>query len=237
MAFMSQPASIGEKAIGFPWKKSERGHHWQGGRLAGCVSRAGDPDAAGLDIHFDVGPAQSLRLQLGNAIYQPTGGQPTRTMPSPTEYFVQQPYLVAKHGVASSVGLHLKASLLAEANSLILDVEMETIDPLDNVELGGRLAFTGIATPSDAHHRVEKAELRWQNLMRGNELVGALLFDTGESGFAEVTPTGLDLTWFRQPLEKGVILVGRFAVVRRGDEAPEEFQEMYADWLERPTFL
>lgn len=176
-------------------------------------------------------------MDFGRIEFHPCGEQPASTQPLPKDFFVQYPYLVCTQDVSSSVGLRTRVRILAEEGGATVDVELETIEPLDWVELAGRIRLEGVSLPGVTQGRLEQDRIRWCELVRQGATIGALLFDLGENGYADVATSELSVNWFRQPLEKGVILVGRFAVVIRSEESEEAFRERSQGWLERPTFL
>ena len=177
------------------------------------------------------------------------GGGERAVHPVGGSLLVQEPSVIAGQEVASDVGLRLVIGVMADEVGIMLDARLETIAPLDRVSLSMSVHVMGdgMGTIEPESSRwpgkslvIDRTEARWMKVRRGGNLSGAMISDLGEGGFAVGQRDGKrwELTFFEQPLEKGVILVGRWGLVPRlGDQPEKELREVSARWLARPTFL
>lgn len=211
--------------------------------LSAKVSNAGGRSTAvNLTISCTLSSAQSVQLDLEGIAYAPEHGQRTATPFIPIEFLVQQPNLVIVNQIASTVGLRMVIQILAETHGLAVDVRMETVAALDEVELFGTLLLNGMSLdpPRFLGDEPGRGPCGYGLRLGDRPVSAAVLFDHGEGGCRpRRTPVAdaLAVSWFGQPLEKGVILVGRFAIIAEAGLQASMLRETYRHWLDRPTFL
>jgi hypothetical protein len=204
-----------------------------------------DPPS-GLRIDSELMP--SITAVVGDLEFS-QGGVERSVHPSGGSLLVQEPYVIAAQEIASDVGLRLIIGVMADEGGIMLDARIETIAPLERVSLSMSLHVTGagegMIEPASSRWPVEslvvdRTEAGWMKLRSGENISAAMISDLGEGGFGVGQRNGRrwELTFFEQPLEKGVILVGRWGLVPRlGDQSIEDLREVSARWLARPTFL
>ena len=222
------------------WNLTDGSANWESGGLSGRVLHAQQGQWPTLLVESSLGAG--ISLVFGKLSYSPHGEKAKESFPAPTTFLIQEPYLVVPHAIASEVGLRMVVQFLAEPGGLTMDVRLETIAPLDNVSLTLDLALTGhhLHTSAAKSHsdRYSRREIEWADVGEGEKLVGGLVTDLGEGGHAERQGDGWRLVLFDQPLEKGVILVGRWGIVKRGaGVSAASFRQKHQGQLDRPTFL
>ncbi|HVJ80272.1 MAG TPA: hypothetical protein VNC50_04305 [Planctomycetia bacterium] len=177
-------------------------------------------------------------LRPGALAFAPLeGAEQTAPLTAATPY-LQEPYVVAPFAptVDAYEGPRLTGFFRADEAGFDLDFRVTTRDELRAVALAGTL---------ECHAPIEQEDLG--RLLRGKANPsrgisvwklpeGAWLFlDVGEHGEADgrAAPSGsLSLSFFRQSLERGVILVGRSALRTPADR--EALAVAVTDWLDKP---
>jgi hypothetical protein len=209
------------------WTTAERAFRFTAGAIGGTLERA--EDAKSLRIVMGglrIGTLGDLDWTLENDAAQGT------TQPIPDVAYLQLPYVVAPFALNTPAGLRLTAFFRATEEGLDADFRLATVETLANVSL--ELA---------AEWPAFRSQREWSNprlfpgVTAGIVEIGGgsavLLIDVGEHGVFSLTPKGATLKLFNQALEKGVILVGRFAIRPFVDE-----QRMKRDldaWLDHPS--
>lgn len=224
------------------WKLIENGATSESEGFSGRALRATQGAWPTLVFEGELGGEWSL--VLGKLAFRPQNFPANEVFPTPSSFLVQEPYLVVPQAIASDVGLRMVVQFLAEPASITMDVRLETIAPLDNVSLAldlswGEVTLRPKSTDGDtsAQH-FSRTESSWFDVFHGERSVGAVVTDLGEGGFVDRQAGTWRLVMFDQPLEKGVILVGRFGIIRRSpDEDLVSFRKNHEKQLERPTFL
>jgi hypothetical protein len=185
-----------------------------------------------------------ISVVLGKLDYQPHEGKRHEVFPTPSPFFIQEPYLVAPQAISSDFGLGMVVQFLSEPGSLTMDIRLETIAPLDRVSLGFDVSTNGMKLvpksdrdpPNDGRYSRRQAE--WWDVFKGEVMTGGIVTDLGEGGYAERQGDNWRMVMFDQPLEKGVILVGRLGFIRRHQkESQISFRQKHKKQLDRPTFL
>lgn len=218
------------------WHEEQGRFIWESPNFQVSVEKADPAKNEGLRIEFAVPPIEPIRLTLGSVVYTAAGaGKPMSTLPQPAGFFCQQPFLVVSQEITSAFGLRMVTQILGEEHGATVDIRLETVASLDNVELDGILELRQWrGNPIEAPG--------WMDLRCDTTpQCSAVLTDLGAAGRIEPLSqdrSALRINWFRQSLEKGVILVGRLAWVydpEAGDH--RTIQDRHGDWLDRPTFL
>jgi hypothetical protein len=214
--------------------------------FSGRVRTDSKDPRSGLRIDADLVP--SITAIVGDLEFS-QGGVERAVRPTGGSLLVQEPYAIAPQEVASEVGLRLVIGVMVDDDGIMLDARLETIASLDRVSLSMSVHVTGNGTgmiePASSRWPgkslvIDRTEARWMKIGSEGNLSAAMISDLGEGGFGVGQRDGSrwELTFFEQPLEKGVILVGRWGLVPRlGDRTEEELREVSARWLARPTFL
>lgn len=224
------------------WKLIENGATSESEGFSGRALRA--PHGAWPTLVFEGEWGGEWSLVLGKLSFRPQHSSANEAFPTPSTFLVQEPYLIVPQAVASDVGLRMIVQFLAEPTSITMDVRLETIAPLDNVSLALDLSWGEVTLhpksegckPSAQHF--SRKESSWFDVIHGEGSVGAVVTDLGEGGYVEREADSWRLVMFDQPLEKGVILVGRFGIIRRAsNEDLVSFRKNHEKQLERPTFL
>lgn len=158
--------------------------------------------------------------------------------------YLQSNALIIPLDAPSQLGARFTARYLLDDQSLNLEVTAQVDRPIERIQLGITNQLDGIALElpfgqSAKSGNANRQQGRVVKLSgRGNTL--AVFADMGEGGELRVESSGSTLryTLFRQPLEKGVILVGRLALFP-WDPAwcPEVLQNAYERWFESDSFL
>lgn len=222
------------------WHLDHEHAHWSAGTVQGRV------DFAKNDLTIDVDAGARLKVCPGSIFYRPVGESVKTVQPVGTRGLVQEPYLVVPCILPTEVGLRLVSQVLVEPDAVTMDFRIETIAPLDDLSMELTLNVQeGTVHPCDSTWtsvagRLTRRELHALDLRQGNEVVATFRTDLGEGGHGELDQdqAKVHITFFEQPLEKGVILIGRWGVIRRlPDESEEKFYTRQAGWLERRTFL
>lgn len=228
-------------AIG-TWTLIENGAVSETGGLAGRAVRASQ--GAWPTLVFEGKLGGDWSLVLGKLSFLPHDLTSNEAFPTPSTFLVQEPYLVVPHAIASDVGLRMVVQFLAEPSAITMDVRLETIAPLDHVSLALDLSWEGVDLSPQSKHagtssdRFSRKEASWFDAFKGGECIGGVVSDLGEGGYVEREANSWRLVMFNQPLEKGVILVGRFGIIGRGsNEDAVSFRQNHEKQLERPTFL
>jgi hypothetical protein len=146
--------------------------------------------------------------------------------------YLQLPYVVAPFAINTPAGIRLTAFFRANEDGVDVDFRLATVATLANVSLELAAEWPAFQT-----------KLGWPNARlfpgvsagvveygRGSAV---LLVDVGEHGVFSQTPKGATLKLFNQELEKGVILVGRFAIRPFVDES--RMKRDLEDWLDHPS--
>jgi hypothetical protein len=210
------------------WTAAGTAFRFSAGGLEGTLERTDD--------------AKSLRIVMGDWRIGGLGdlqwkvegtGDAGTTTPIPDVAYIQLPYVVAPFVVNSPVGLRLTAFFRATDAGIDADFRLATIETLDNVSLDVQAEW------SQGSFRSAGIDLntRFPGVSAGvltrNEGSAALLVDVGEHGEFSPNNEGAELKLFHQSLEKGVILVGRFAL--RPFTSDAQLQRDVDEWLQHPS--
>lgn len=189
---------------------------------------------AAPSINFDY--RRSFVLQFEDIRYRVPEGQTEIARPASSSYLVQEPYVVMPQRLESDVGLRMIAQVLRAEEGVIVDVRLETIADLESVILSA--SFGQANGPSTALRTIQTDTRPIMEMLDDNEIVGIAVGDLGEAGRVNSTPNGVNLSFFDQSLEKGVILVGRWGVIpRRPHESTSSLRERASHCLRQASFL
>ena len=210
------------------WTSVGGAFRFAAGRLEGTLEDT--DDGKSLQIVLDkmrIGAIEDLKWRVeGTEAVGATA--PTRDIP-----YIQQPYVVAPFIVNSPVGLRLTAFLRATDAGIDVDFRLATVETLSDVSLDLRAEWpvgsfwtAGI----DLHSSFPGVSA---GVLRLHDRSVSLMGDVGEQGTFTPNKEGATLRLFNQSLEKGVILVGRFALRPFTDDA--QLQRELDDWLQHPS--
>jgi hypothetical protein len=221
------------------WKLSSQGAEWTSGGLAGQVVVRSTPLGQRLALEC---PELGVDILLDHVEDDPEVGQTGRSPLVPGTMMIQEPYLVVPHAIESEVGLRVVTQFLAEPGRNTLDLRLETIAPLRSVSVHAHVSLTLARWSSSTDFAINASPSQapvWLEIVKAGEVRGALQMDLGEAGTARILDSDrADVTLFDQPLEKGVILVGRFALVeRKQEESLDAFRRRAAEGLAEATYL
>jgi len=214
--------------------------------------------ADGRAFRFTAGPfegrlertdaPEGFRLILGRFVLNAVGqlhwkmetGCEGSTDPAPDVAYLQLPYVVAPFLVNTPAGIRLTAFFRATDLGVDVDFRLATTEPLENVSLDLAVEWPeGGHRPFKSHNAIGPTffNRRFPGVSAAtliyDDNAGATLFiAVGEHGEFNWNSTGATLRLFNQPLEKGVILVGRLAL-RSADAAT--INRDLADWLDHPS--
>jgi len=212
--------------------------------------------AAGRAFRFDAGPlsgmlersaySRLLTIALGGLRIGALGGLAWRmerdgstgsVHPLPDVAYIQQPYVVAPFVLETPPEFRLTAFFRATDQGIDGDFRLATVWPVSEVSLelfaewpaGGYRPIVDFPT-SDRPCDFPGVQAGIVEFGGGS---AALFTDVGEHGQLQTTSTGATLKLFDQSLEKGVILVGRFALRPAVDSLL--IKRDLDDWLDHPS--
>lgn len=210
------------------WTAAGKAFRFSAGSLEGTLERTDDAKSLRIAIgDWRIGAMGDLHWKVEGTSDDGT------TAPVPDVAYIQQPYVVAPFVVNSPVGLRLTAFFRATDAGIDADFRLATIETLDDVSLEvqavwpqGSFRTAGI----DLSTRFPGVSA---GVLTSKEGPAALLVDVGEHGSFSQNNQGATLGLFHQSLEKGVILVGRFAL--RPFTSDAQLQRDLDEWLQHPS--
>lgn len=221
------------------WSAAAGAFSFSAGPLAGRLVRSLDGDSSCLEL----GVIQIGSLRELTWILERDGSSGT-AYPFPETAYIQQPYvvapyglnMVAPYGVKSSSGFRLTGFFRATDDGVDADFRLATAIPVTNVSLelyaewskGNYQPLPELA--KNRRYPCPGAEAGIVDFGGGK---AALFTDVGEHGVFTPTNAGATLRLFNQSLEKGVILVGRFAFRQAVDS--DRIKRDFDDWLDHPS--
>ena len=210
------------------WTTAERAFRFTAGPLGGTLERTDDAKSLRIVMgELRIGAVGNLDWTLED------GGAEGTTQPIPDVAYLQLPYVVAPFALNTPAGLRLTAFFRANEDGVDVDFRLATIETLAavsldvNAEWPAGSFWTAAIVIHPTFPGVSAGVLR----LGGRPT--ALLVDVGEHGKFEPNPQGAALRLFHQALEKGVILVGRFALRPFSDDA--QLQRDLDEWLAHPS--
>lgn len=197
------------------WSVTADGARFEAGLLCGNVE-LGSRTAPGLAIRIHAkGQGTLATLSLGDLWIE--SDQSNRALrPTPSNAYVQEPYLVVPLELADPAGLSATLRIAPKIDRLTIELRLQTVDTLDY--LCQHLALDWNDGPLEVETRPTSLGALEALAIIGRSIAASgrvwnVFFDVGESGAIEpVAEQGLDVRCFRQPLEKGVILVARLGI-------------------------
>ena len=211
------------------WTAAERAFRFAAGRFEGTLERTDDGKSLRIVLGgIRIGTLGDLQWTLED------GGAKGATVPVPDVAYIQQPYAVAPFVVNSEVGLRLTAFFRATDDGIDADFRLATVETLASVSLDVVCEW-----PNNGYRAVAESgnRRRFPGVSAGVVDYGhgkaTFLTDVGEHGEFKASSNGGALKLFNQSLEKGVILVGRFAL--RPSTDPAQIQRDLDAWLDHPT--
>jgi hypothetical protein len=189
-------------------------------------------------------PFEASLFTLGPIDFAEEAGRQESIAPRCKPGYIQNPYLVAPQLVDSAPGLHLTAFIRASDEGLDADFRLTTVSELKRAALECNCAWpSGICEPrpdllAGLDHPKTSQGIALARLQLSDSDAVWMYWDVGEHGMWRVREEAggvqrLQCNLFEQPLEKGVILVGRFALRRLSNESA--VRENLLRWLDRPT--
>ncbi|MGL4465291.1 MAG: hypothetical protein ACRC1K_24310 [Planctomycetia bacterium] len=167
----------------------------------------------------------TVEFQLGELRFTPAGRSAAVATPTVDHAYKQAPFVFSATALPSAVGLSLTAQVVPFVGGWTADFCLKTHEEVDAVELGviARLTRGGRWTPVD--------DAVGATAVVGVEGAPVVYVDPADGGGVTATGDVLEVRLFRQPLERGVILVGRIGVFH------PETAPTFADWLDQRTYL
>lgn len=223
------------------WQETETGFRFTAGTLVGQVH-----SRSTVHAHLDNGSPSSPRLlELKDVQIDEESGTSQRYALPANNPYVQGNAAIVPLQIAADVGASASARFLAEDAGLLLEITAQMNRPVSGIQASVlcRFANARIDLPfvSGGGRKLDRLGA---SLVKVNQAGASLAIfaDIGDDGFLELSDNSvgpsLTYTLFRQPLEKGVILVGRIAVTYWNKTWIEsELPEIYRAWFERDTFL
>lgn len=185
-----------------------------------------------------------VRLELGSVRFRDSQGRDWNIPLLASGPYIQEPTLVVPLRLESSAGLEAAARYRGEADGVRIEFRVMTLRPVENLVLEVRCRWeTEVRFPLDEGGPSERRDHdRWAVALAppapGELASTCLLADVGERGGLEVRGSELRYECFGEPLEKGVILVGRFGLVSwPAGLSNENLRERYRGWRADRTFL
>jgi hypothetical protein len=213
------------------WSKTEGGFSFAAGSLTGVLERSAEPSA--LSIVLD-----KLRIgSLGNLSWRlESDGSAGAVHPMPDVAYLQQPYVVAPFVLETPSEFRLTGFFRATDDGVDVDFRLATVRPVTNVslELQAEWPASGYQPlPELTRNRPYPCPGVAVGVVDFGRGKAVLLTDVGEHGVFTPTSDGATLQLFNQSLEKGVILVGRFAL--RPSTYLAHIKKDLDDWLDHPS--
>lgn len=164
-----------------------------------------------------------LGLSLPLLSYRGSLGATYAAAPHPRDPYIQGATLVLPAPATDDVGMRLTARFLAEEPGMLCEFRLQTVLPADQATLAVEVVVPGPVELSLSRETAEEGKAyssASSGVVRGPGGAPVVLADLGEAGGMVARPAGvarekgwrLCYEFFRQWLEKGVILVGRMAL-------------------------
>jgi hypothetical protein len=189
-------------------------------------------------------PFKADLFSLGSLDFEEENGRQGSINPLCKASYIQNPYLIAPQFVEGEPGLHVTAFIRASSDGLDADFRLTTISNLKRAALECDCNWaSGLFEPrldilADLDHPKASPGVVVARLNIPAADPVWMYLDVGEHGGWKVHEEDIGTEFlqcdlFKQPLEKGVILVGRFALRRLANEAA--VRENLLQWLDKPT--
>lgn len=217
-----------------------------GSGFALAPSVAGEPawrvELEGLPRLVD--PADGFALRIAEVAWRREDGVEGRAAPQPRGAFLQPPAATAPCAIDEALGLELTVRFIPEPEGILGEFRLQTTAGLEYVTLRVESRVPGLVgcvLPLAGDVGVEPDQ-DWPAANHGVVRLQAstsrhVAVDLGEWGRVATPPGAPGPRWrfFRQPLEKGVILVGRIAIWTR--PPPAAIEDAYRNWRRRRSYL
>jgi len=213
------------------WSTTEGAFSFAAGTLSGMLERS----AATSSLSIVLG---KLRIgSLGDLSWRlEADGSTGAVHPSPDVAYIQQPYVVAPFVLKTPSEFRLTGFFRANDDGVDVDFRLATVAPVTNVSLELKAQWPAGAyrsLPELTKSRRYPCPGVAAGVVEFGDGQAALFTDVGEHGEFKPGANGATLRLFNQSLEKGVILVGRFAL--RPSTEPARIKQDLNDWLDHPS--
>jgi hypothetical protein len=181
---------------------------------------------------------------LGSVEIQECDGETRQSVLAANQPYLQANTLVIPLQTTLPIGVQLTARYLLDERGLNLEVTAQVDRPIQRIELSISFDVNELALElpfglKPLASSASRKEGRVVKLSRAGNAWG-LFADMGEGGSLRIEPdrSTLQYKFFHQPLEKGVILVGRLSLFP-WDQAwdDEELCKTYERWFDSDSFL
>lgn len=195
-------------------------------------------DATGYGFGPTNSSADVLRLRPTSLRFRVEHRADEQVVPIVGSPLIQPPFLITPYEVSSDAGFSLTSFARADSAGLDVDFRLTTTATLEHVALETEWEWSGASQerlpgPADSTGASTRS-LRLDRFTFENGEHCAIISDPGEFGRTSIVENRLVVELFGEPLEKGVLLVGRFAI-RDGRTRNEDLHATLARWRERPT--
>lgn len=221
------------------WSAAGSEYRFRAGGLEGRVDALA-PKLA-LDSCHGQGP---VRLELGSVRVRDSQGRDENVPLLASGPYIQEPTLVVPLHLETSAGLEAAARYRGEADGVRIEFRVLTARPVEKLVLEVRCHWeTEFRFPLDeggpaGRRDHDRGAVALAPPAPGEPATTCLLADVGERGGLEVRGSELRYECFGEPLEKGVILVGRFGLVSwPAGLSSGNVRERYRGWRADRTFL
>ena len=213
------------------WSTTEGAFSFAAGPLSGSLEREATTRSLSIALGaVKIGTLGDLSWELE------IDGSKGSVHPTPDVAYIQQPYVVAPFILQTPSEFRLTGFFRATDVGVDVDFRLATVAPVSNVTLDLFAAWPAggyQALPELTGNRRYPCPGVAAGIVDFGGGRAALVTDVGEHGVFTPTSTGATLRLFNQSLEKGVILVGRFALRPSTDLI--RIKQDFDDWLEHPS--
>jgi hypothetical protein len=236
------------------WQRTDDGFAFETRDFAGLVSTGSDV-VSSLRVGLwrsPVGPVDPF-VELGTIRFNDAEDHWYSVLPSSVDTVVQGGRLFLRQLLGTAVGLQMTVQIEAGPGQLELGIAAQTVLGVNRLELElqvfcpacGTLTAVPSPTRSDSPRLPPSTGFRVVRLRCGSHRGLVLFAEPGDDALAAVVSASsqavgyrrLQYTLFRRPLEKGVVIVGLFALRNDPGTSGDELWEEYLQWRERPGCL
>jgi hypothetical protein len=215
------------------WSADGDGFRFDAGPLSGMLVRSGDGRSLAVAVGgWNIGGLGALSWRMES------DGATGSVHPTPDVAYIQQPYVVAPFSLETPPEFRLTGFFRAVDEGVDVDFRLATVWPVAQVTLdlhaewpaGAYRPLPELTAPANRPYPCPGVAAGVMNLPGTS---AAFFTDVGEHGEFVPAATGATLRLFNQSLEKGVILVGRFAL--RPSTDSDSMNRDLALWLDHPS--
>ncbi|MFO0948394.1 MAG: hypothetical protein U1D30_21150 [Planctomycetota bacterium] len=228
------------------WRE-ENGFVFEAGNLVGCLHAK---ESVHMHLGEELANLSGRLFSLDRVSYRDGQGKSQESRLVADHPYIQGNACVLPLTIESKVGLSGAMRLLVETGGISAEIRVQTVAPVSELSLvvsNRWRADVQFPREMGKHKsgRLDRRECSVSLLPRDKGRALLMFADVGEGGTAERTPVSektdfaqVAYSFFRQSLEKGVILVGRIALFDwRSEGQFTPIDQLYDQWFERDTFL